>query len=182
MKSLIMIITQMLIISFLLQGCDKSTEAENPDNKKHLSNFLGIHSQYCEKAYKQRSMLIKALKNDPNLTISKDYDDVYESIVDKVSYGISAEENGCTTDVLLKTAFTKRALISLEAIESSLTARGYKRIGTKKTLYEEGWDGTKVKITDIEFMSNNQEHVVLSYPLEKTDKFYMTLWIEKYSQ
>jgi len=172
----------MLIISFLLQGCYKSIEDENQDNKIYLSTFLDIHSQYCEKPYKQRSMLIKALKKDPNLSISKDYDDVYESTIDKVSYGISAEEDGCTTDVLLKTELTKGALISLESIESSLTARGYKIIGERKTLYDKGWDGTKVKITDIEFMTDNQERAVLSYPLEKIDKFYMTLWVKKYSQ
>jgi len=81
---------------------------------------------------------------------------------------------------LLKQKGINGSLISLKDISALLVSRGYQKQGKGKMLFEEGLNGTNVRITDIEYLTPRKERAVLSYPLEKADNFYMTLWVAKF--
>lgn len=151
------------------------------ESNPYLTRFIDVHSWYCEKPYLDVGSLRAKLKSDARFTHLADYEDVYESVINGISYAVTPKEDGCTTDVMLRQKGKKDLIIALNEIDALLIASGYKKV-RDKILYEEGLNGDKVKITEFEYTTPHVERAVLSYPLETPENFYMTLWVEKFKK
>jgi hypothetical protein len=170
-----------LILPLLFVECTAASSLKERELNPYLATFIDVHSWYCEKVYSDVYVLRKKLMADPRLVLSDDYDDVYESLIDGVSYAITHEKDSCTTDVMLHQSGKAGRLIALKEIDLFLISRGYKKV-VEKVLYEVGLNGKVVKTTDIEYSTPNEEKAILSYPLEDPENFYMTLWVEKFKK
>lgn len=164
--------------TLLLSGCDNTASAST--EKPHLSSFLALHNQYCEKKYDDKQSLEDTLKVSPELSLAKDFNGVYEVHKHGVSYAVSPEEDGCTTDVMVQTA-DKQELFTFEDINSALIKLGYVETGDAVSRKDIGTDQTELTIIEKKYVSPQGEITVLDFPLEKKDKYYMTLFAEKFS-
>ncbi len=169
------------IVALLITGCSASSNIRNSEPNPYLAKFLEINSWHCEKPFLNFYALQSAVSNDFRLVPSIDYKDVYETFFNDVSYAVTPESDGCTTDVMLKQKGKRSPLITLEEIDLALLSRGYIKVD-EKVLYEEGLNGIDEKITDLEYSTPSNERAVLSYPLENLENFYMTLWVVKFSK
>jgi hypothetical protein len=167
------------LLALFAVGCANASNLTERESNAYLSTFIDIHSWYCEKSHSDVYALRKKLMTDPRFVLSAKYEDVYETVIDGISYAITPEEDSCTTDVMLHKNGKRDTLIALKEIDLLLISRGYKKI-EEKVLYEKGLNGKEVKITDIEYSTPNEERAVLSYPLEHPENFYMTLWVKKF--
>lgn len=170
-----------LTISFSLTAFSAPTRAEPSTTNEYLAKFLEVHGWFCENRYIKLDNLKNDLKNDNRMSPSKEYEGVYEVMLNGASYAVTPEDDGCTTDVLLKKSGSANPIITLDEIDTKLVSAGYKRNSERKKYYAPGLDGEELKVTDVEYITTNNERAVLSYPLEKTDNYYMTLWVEKFA-
>ena len=156
-----------------------TSQCSGTDND-YLSSFLDVHAWHCAQPYTDRASLAEALKQDARLTASMEYEGIFEIVAHGVSYAVSTEDYGCTTDVLLQADGMAEANFTLNEINARLLKLGYRSTGQDTVLSEEGLDGSTVQVTDIEYLTDTGERAVLSYPLDKPDNFYMTLTVYKF--
>lgn len=167
-----------ILTTIVLNGC--GTTASASTTKPHLSTFLSLHNQYCEKKYEDQETLTKTLEVSPELSLAKDFNGVYEVHKHGISYAVSPEEDGCTTDVMIQTP-EKQELFSFEDINKALISLGYVETGAPVSRKDIGTDQTELTIIEKKYISPKGEITVLDFPLEKKDKYYMTLFAEKFS-
>ncbi len=173
--------TAAVVTTIILNGCNKPVSAAPKVQETHLSTFLDLHNQYCEKKYKSKESLEKTLKVSPQLSVAKDFQGVYEAMVNGVSFAVSPEEDGCTTDVMIQTE-DKKQLFTFEEINKALIENGYVETGDPVTRKDIGTDQTELTIIQKKYVSPKGEITTLDYPLEKKDKYYMTLFAEKFTE
>lgn len=167
-----------IVTTIVLSGCDNTASAST--EKPHLSSFLSLHNQFCEKKYDDQETLKKTLEVSPELSLAKDFKGVYEVHKNGISYAVSPEEDGCTTDVMIQTT-EKQELFSFEDINKALIKLGYVETGAPVSRKDIGTDQSELTIIEKKYISPKGEITVLDYPLEKKDKYYMTLFAEKFS-
>jgi hypothetical protein len=185
------ILASLLISAISLGGCGATESGSTESNagsaklvsnkSKSLGLFLSLHEKYCEPGYKSPEELQTALSSAPQFSQTKDYDGIYETVVDSVSYAISPEGEGCTTDVMIKTATSERPYFSFEDLNASLIAKGYKEHGTEIIHTEVGINNAELKVMEKHYLSPNNVLTILDFPLEKQDQYYMTLFAEKFN-
>jgi len=175
---LVLLCSAAIVTTIILSGCNNTASAST--EKTHLSSFLSLHNQFCEKKYEDQATLKKTLEVSPELSLAKDFAGVYEVHKHGISYAVSPEEDGCTTDVMIQTADNKE-LFSFEEINKALIDQGYVETGDPISRKDIGTDQTELTIIEKKYISPKGEITVLDYPLEKKDKYYMTLFAEKFS-
>jgi len=181
---IVMLCTAAVLTTLALSGCNKeSVSAATPEaaqTPKHLSAFLDLHKEYCEKKYDNPDTLKLSLSKEDKLELAKDFSGVYEVFVDKVSFAISPEEDGCTTDVMVMTEPDKE-LFSFDEINTALIEGGYISTGDAKSRKDMGTDQSEVMVIQKKYISPQGELTTLDFPLNKKDKYYMTLFAEKFT-
>jgi len=177
--SLAVLCSAAIVTTIVLSGCNNTASAST--EKPHLSTFLSLHNQFCEKKYDNQDTLTKTLEVSPELSLAKDFKGVYEVLKHGISYAVSPEEDGCTTDVMIQTK-DNFELFSFEDINKALINLGYVETGAPVSRKDIGTDQTELTIIEKKYISPKGEITVLDYPLEKKDKYYMTLFAEKLTQ
>lgn len=172
-KLLILFLT-IMATSYVL-GNDNATSSS-----KYLKNFISLHKQFCEKKYTDKSTLEKTLIIAPDLSPTSKFVSVYEIKKQGISYAVSPEKDGCTTDVMIQTK-TNSELFSFVDIKKALIQTGYTEIGGSIFLTDVGNDNKKITIIEKKFLSPTGEITTLNYPTEKKDKYYMTLFAKKFN-
>jgi len=169
-----------ILTTMFLNGCDEKTVAKNTTVQKHLVSFLSLHNQFCEKKYNSSDSLKKELETAPTLQLAKDFEGVYEVLISDISFAVSPEEDGCTTDVMLQS--DGKQLFTFEDINKALISSGYIETGEPVSRKDIGTDQSELTIIEKKYISPTGELTTLDFPLEKMDKYYMTLFAEKFTQ
>jgi len=177
---ILVLCTAAILTTMFLNGCGKKEIAENVVVQEHLTSFLSLHNQFCEKKYNSSDSLRKELEVDPTLQPAKDFEGVYEVLISDVSFAVSPEEDGCTTDVMLQSK--GKQLFTFDDINKALISSGYIETGEAISRKDIGTDQTELTIIEKKYISPTGELTTLDFPLEKMDKYYMTLFAEKFSQ
>ena len=165
-----------LLSVVLLQGCGSTTTNTN----NSLSTFLTLHEKYCAADFASAEQLTSALQKDPKFKLSEAYDGIFESNLSNISYAISPEESGCTTDLKIKTAANAQPYFGFEDINKALLSKGYKAKGEKEIRKEVGLDNHDLTVVEQQYESNDNTVMTLVFPLENEDQYYMTLFVEKF--
>ncbi len=169
-------ILPLLMAAFLIQGCGETTVKTN----NSLSTFLTLHDQYCAAEYASAEQLTSALQSDSGFTVSDSYDGIFEKSVSSISYAVSPEESGCTTDLKIKVATNAQPYFGFEEINAALLTKGYKVKGKREVRTEVGLDNSELKVLEQQYESKNNVISTLVFPLENEDQYYMTLFVEKF--
>ncbi len=169
-----------ILTTMFLNGCGEKTVAETVPVQKHLASFLSLHNQFCEKKYSSSDSLRKELEEAPILQLAKDFEGVYEVLISDISFAVSPEEDGCTTDVMLQS--DGEQLFTFEDINRALINSGYIETGEPVSRKDIGTDQSELTIIEKKYISPTGELTTLDFPLEKMDKYYMTLFAEKFTQ
>ena len=178
------IILATIFATTLLSGCGKSYADNkeipvfNQPSSKSLSAFLSLHNKFCEKKYPSSNSLMKTLRTASSLKPADNFEGVYEVTINEISFAVSPEEDGCTTDVMLKG--DDRLLFTFEDINEALIKQGYIETGDPVSRKDLGIDQSELTIIEKKYISPSGEVTVLNFPLEKKDKYYMTLFVEKF--
>lgn len=170
-----------VVTTLVLNGCDSNNTKTAQSTPKHLDTFLTLHNKYCEKKFESRDMLKQALDKDANFKLANGFEGVYETHVDNISFAVSPEDDGCTTDVMVKNG-ENDPLFHFEDINNALISKGYKDTGKQTSRLDIGTDQSELTIIEKTYISPNGEITTLDFPLEKMDKYYMTLFAEKFKE
>lgn len=176
---LIVLCSAAIVTTIVLSGCNNTASASI--EKPYLNTFLSLHNQYCERKYEDQATLTKNLKGAPELSLAKDFMGTYEVRKHGVSYAVSPQEGGCTTDVMIQTS-DNHELFSFEEINRALIALGYVETGKPVSRKDIGTDQSELTIIEKKYVSPKGELTVLDFPLENKDKYFMTLFAEKFTQ
>ena len=179
---LLALATAAVITTLVLGGCNDSQNTQAKSSPVHLDTFLTLHSKFCEKKFDSRDMLKSALEKDGSFSAAKGFDGVYETHVNDISFAVSPEEDGCTTDVMVKNDGDSSPLFLFEDINKALLAKGYKETGKQTSRQDVGTDQSELTIIEKTYISPTGEITTLDFPLEKMDKYYMTLFAEKFKE
>ncbi|MCF6190773.1 MAG: hypothetical protein L3J51_09855 [Cocleimonas sp.] len=177
---IVVLFTAAVLTTMFLNGCGEKAVAVETPTQKHLSSFLSLHNQFCEKKYTSSDSLKVELAQAPTLNLAKDFDGVYEVLISNVSFAVSPEDDGCTTDVMLQV--DGKQLFTFEDINKALLASGYIETGEPVSLKDTGIDQSELTIIEKKYISPTGEVTTLDFPLEKMDKYYMTLFTEKFTE
>lgn len=174
-----------VITTLVLSGCNdaqiKTYHNAQGGIQKNLDTFLTLHNKFCEKQFDSRERLKNALDEDINFKLAKGFEGVYETHVDSISFAVSPEDDGCTTDVMVKTG-ANAPLFLFEDINNALISKGYKDTGKQTSRQDIGTDQSELTIIEKTYISPTGEITTLNFPLEKMDKYYMTLFAEKFKE
>lgn len=179
---LLALATAAIITTVILSGCNDTQNTQAKSAPVHLDTFLTLHSQFCEKQFTSRDMLKNALEKDENFSAAKGFEGVFETHVNNISFAVSPEDDGCTTDVMVKNDSDSLPLFLFEDINQALLAKGYKETGKQTSRQDIGTDQSELTIIEKTYISPNGEITTLDFPLEKMDKYYMTLFAEKFKE
>ncbi len=180
---LLALATAAVVTTLILSGCnDDNTQVKNEHvSQKHLQTFLSLHNKFCEKHYESRDVLKQAIESDSSFKQAKGFEGVYETMVDNISFAVSPEDDGCTTDVMVQKG-ESAPMFRFEDINQALLAKGYKETGKQTSRKDVGTDQSELTIIEKTYISPNGEITTLDFPLEKMDKYYMTLFAEKFTE
>ncbi|MEE9304106.1 MAG: hypothetical protein V3U84_10005, partial [Thiotrichaceae bacterium] len=144
-----------------------------------LSNFLSLHDKYCAAEYASAEHLTSALQDDPEFNESEVYDGIFEKSISSISYAVSPEESGCTTDLKIRASSKVKPFFGFEDINTALLSKGYKVTGKREVRTEIGLDNRELRVVEQHYESNNTLSTLV-FPLENEDQYYMTLFVEKF--
>ncbi len=179
----VLLISTAIVTSLLLNGCgSKTSEKLELSKTEYLSTFLDLHTDYCEKKFDNETSLKTALSKDKRFTLADGFDGVYETHINKISFAVSPETDGCTTDVMIKNRIAGGVMFNFEDINKALLSKGYKDTGKMSERKDVGTDQSEVTIIEKTYLSPKGEITTLDFPLDKQDKYYMTLFAEKFSK
>jgi len=177
--SIVALFTVAIITTVLLNGCGSKQVSNVESDKRHLITFLSLHSQFCEQKYSSSESLKDVLADSETLSLAKDYEGVYEVLVGDISFAVSPEDDGCTTDVMVQREGNQ--LFSFEDINQALIQSGYIETSDPVSRKDRGTDQSELTVIEKKYISPNGEVTTLDFPLEKKDKYYMTLFAEKFT-
>jgi len=180
----VLLLSTAIATTFLLNGCgsDTSAKLEQSSKSEYLSTFLTLHQDFCEKKFNSQGELKTALSSDKRFKPAQGFEGVFETHVDKISFAVSPETDGCTTDVMIKNRIAGGVMFDFEDINRALLAKGYKDTGKVAKRKDVGTDKSEVSILEKTYVSPSGEITTLDFPLDKQDKYYMTLFAEKFSK
>lgn len=179
---LVALATAAVLTSFVLSGCNDSAQANSAHAPhKHLETFLSLHNKFCEKHYESRDVLKQAIEKDPAFKQAEGFEGVYETLIDNISFAVSPEDDGCTTDVMVQNN-NAAPLFHFEDINQALIEKGYKETGKQTSRKDVGTDQSELTIIEKTYISPTGEITTLDFPLEKMNKYYMTLFAEKFTE
>lgn len=179
----VLLISTAIVTSLLLNGCGSQASTSLEMSKtKYLSTFLDLHTDYCEKKFDNQDSLKTALSDDKRFTLAQGFDGVYETHINKISFAVSPETDGCTTDVMIKNRIAGGVMFEFDDINKALIAKGYKDTGKLSKRKDVGTDQSEVTIIEKTYLSPKGEVTTLDFPVDKQDKYYMTLFAEKFSK
>ncbi len=178
---IILLCSVAVITTLVLSSCGGNNTAsiQKKTNQQYLTAFMSLHNQYCEKKYASSENLKRILDGATNLKPAKNFEGVYEILINNVSFAVSPEEEGCTTDVMLQSG--DKELFSFEDINKALLSQGYIETGEPKSGKDIGIDQTELMVIQKKYISPGGEVTTLDFPLEKKNKYYMTLFTEKFT-
>lgn len=141
----------------------------------HLSTFISLFKEHCYRKDSPKTV-INELSKSKEVSESKDYEGMYEVFHDGLSYAITAEPNKCVVDILLEYEPGK-LLYGLKEIISAIESFENHTIDVSKEITELGPSEERVLTSEITFTNSNQNtnKLVLTYPLDNQDVWYMTL-------
>ena len=177
---IVVLFTAAVLTTLFLNGCGEKTVAVEKPAQKHLLSFLSLHNQFCEKKYTSSDSLKVELAQAPTLKLAENFEGVYEVLISNVSFAVSPEDDGCTTDVMLEV--NGEQLFTFEDINRALIVNGYIETGEFVSLKDTGTDKSELTIIEKKYISPTGEVTTLDFPLEKMDKYYMTLFTEKFTE
>ena len=192
--SLLPVVALLAATTFSLYGCSSDDKQSQAISKtaasaapsvaptKSLSVFLSLHQQYCESDMNSREALIKALQADERFKPASGFVGVFETKVNGISYAVSPEIDGCTTDVMVKNEKTGQLLFSYADMNKALTKKGYQVVGNETTRKDVGSDRKEVTILEKTYISPRGETTNLDYPADRPDKYFMTLFAKKFTK
>ena len=167
-----------ILLLTVLQS-NASSGANIPLPKQTIATFLAIHNEYCDAVFASHEVRLKALSRNAEYKVLEAFDDVYEKKTSNVSYAVSPEESGCTTDIKLKATEKDTLYFSFQQLNDALLANGYKQRGEKNHSLEQGInDDVMVKVMEQKYISPNKNITTLMFPLEKENQYYMTFFAE----
>lgn len=169
----IRLILLLMGVALLLQGCGSKVP------KGSLKTFLSLHTEYCVSGFKSAEQLSRALREDETFQVNVNNVGIYEKVVSDISYAVSPETDGCTTDLKIKKTSKSAAYFSFEEINLALKKRGYIPKGGKEYRDEIGTDQHELRVVEQKYLSPDKVLSTLVFPLESQDKYYMTLFAEK---
>lgn len=185
-----------ILTSALISGCGSDTNAAVVDSiaindakenvttvaketpSEYLTSFLSLHHKFCEKKYASSFSLMQTLQTASSLKLADNFEGVYEVTINNISFAVSPEEDGCTTDVML--IGDDELLFTFEDINEALIKKGYIETGDPVSRKDLGIDQSELTVIEKKYISPAGEVTVLNFPLEKKDKYYMTLFVEKF--
>ena len=173
--SLLPVVATLAVSAMSLVGCSS-------DNNPSLSTFLSLHTQFCESDAQSSQALAEKLKADKRFKPADGFVGVFETKVDNVSYAVSPEVDGCTTDVMVKNSETGKLLFTYAELTEALLEKGYKAHGKETKRSDLGSDQQAVTILEKSFIAPNGEKANLDYPADRPDKYYMTLFAKKFAK
>lgn len=169
------------VCAAILSGCGGPGNQTSVSNKP-LTDFLALHEKFCESNYNSPESLVDALaKADGFDPIEQNIGGIFETIVNKVSYAVSSEETGCTTDLQLKKEGSKKVYFEFEELHAELLARGYRPSGNKRLGKQMGMDKKTLDVVEMKYLSPRNTTTIVAFPLEREDQYYMTLFAEKFN-
>lgn len=171
-----MVYVSLLFGAFLLQGCTSATD----NSQNTLANFLTVHGEYCDAEFSHYSALSNALSKDSSYEMLTEFDGIYEKKVSNVSYAVSPEEDGCTTDLKLKVTGKNQLHFSFNQLNAELISKGYMLKGEKSLRREMGLDSKMLQVIEQKYVSPRNTVTTLLFPLEREDQYYMTFFADKY--
>ena len=179
----LLLLSTAIATTLLLNGCGSEvTEKLEISRSEYLSTFLNLHQDFCEKKFDTQNDLKTALSDDKRFKPAQGFDGVFETHVNKISFAISPETDGCTTDVMIKNRVAGGVMFNFEDINKALLEKGYKDTGKVAKRKDVGTDKSEVSIMEKTYVSPRGEITTLDFPLDKQDKYYMTLFAEKFSK
>ncbi len=179
----VLLFSTAIATSLLLNGCGSETSAKLSASKsEYLSTFLDLHKDFCEKKFDNRDALKTALAKDKRFKPAQGFEGVFETHINKISFAISPETDGCTTDVMIKNRVAGGVMFNFEDINKALLSKGYKDTGKIAKRKDVGTDKSEVTVIEKTYISPTGEMTTLDFPLDKQDKYYMTLFAEKFSK
>ena len=170
----------LLLSVFILQGCTSSTDTAADTNTNTLSAFLSVHAEYCDAEFSSPTMLEAAISKDEKYTSIKDYDGIYEKVISNVSYAVSPEKDGCTTDLKLKASEQDKAYFGFDQFNQKLLSEGYTLKGKKNIHNEMGLDNEVLQVIEQKYISPSNTVTTLLFPLERESQYFMTFFSDKY--
>ncbi len=168
----------MLVGAAFLSGCEMQGHISSAS--KPLTEFLALHEKFCESNYDSPDALADALMRADNFKPSSNIAGIFETVVDQVSYAVSSEEAGCTTDLKIKAIGADRPYFDFEDLNKALISRGYKAAGERREMRQIGMDERFLQIVEMRYLSPGNTMTILAFPLEREDQYYMTLFAEKF--
>ncbi|MES9993569.1 MAG: hypothetical protein ABW098_16585 [Candidatus Thiodiazotropha sp.] len=178
-KSILYLILILCSNSIFPNGVAKETLAVSAvkvesitSNGKYLSKFISLFDAYCYQ-HKSNEEVEKIIKREGTFAPHQEYKNTFLHSYMEVDYALTLEERGeCTVDVSLvykdDVLFTEKEII--KAIENLtgffIEREDIERSGIKNTTNVLVRKTTLRNKTDSDF-------IVLSYPLDNPDKYYM---------
>ena len=159
-----------------LQGCTSSADSSS----NTLTTFLAVHSEYCDAEFSHPSALSNALSHNTDYKALDEFDGIYEKTVANVSYAVSPEEDGCTTDIKLKVEGENKLHFTFKQLNAELLSKGYTLKGKRSLRKEMGLDNVMLRVIEQKYVSPNNAITTLLFPLEHEDQYYMTFFTDKY--
>ena len=161
----------------LMSGCSEPPAAK--DNAS-LQNFLQLHSQFCEAEHKTQTDLVTALNKDSKFKTMASHDGIFERVIADVSYAVTPEAEGCTTDLKLKEKESDSSYFDFDELNVALINKGYRVVGEKKTSQEVGLNSSELSVIEQKYLSPRNIESTLVFPVEKQDQYFMTFYAEKF--
>ncbi|MCK5725489.1 MAG: hypothetical protein KAH22_01545 [Thiotrichaceae bacterium] len=159
-------------VALFLQGCGSKVQQGS------LTTFLRLHTDYCASGFKSAEQLSRILRKDETFQANVNNGGIYEKVVSNISYAVSPEADGCTTDLKIKKTSKSVAYFSFDEINTALIKRGYTPEGKKVYRDEIGTDQHELQVVEQKYISPDEVVSTLVFPLESQDKYYMTLFAE----
>lgn len=167
----------MMAALVLLTACGGDKKAETSS----LETFLDIHINYCEAdEYKSSMDLVNALKKNPHFKTMQSHEGIFEYVASDVSFAVTPEVEGCTTDLKLKNTATERSYFDFDEFNLALQEKGYRPHGEKRIIQEIGMNNKELRVIEQKYLSPKNVESVLIFPIEQQDQYYMTFFSEKF--
>ena len=153
---------------------------EQAQTPKMLYLLIGIHQEYCEKDYSSRKELKDALEQDARLKPLTGYEDVFELMVDDISFAVSAEKDGCTTDVMSNDPKTGEVFFTLAQLTQALQLAGYIENGGVGPHQKTTIHGKALTVLGNDYITPTGDLMEINYPENGLGSYYTTLFIKKW--
>lgn len=147
---------------------------------KILYQLAGIHEEYCEKDYGSPEELKDALEQNAQLKPLTGYTGIFELMIDDISFAVSAEKDGCTTDVMSNDPKTGEVFFTLAQLTQVLEWAGYSDNGGVDTLQKETIHGRELNVAEKYFVSPAGDLLKVNYPENGLGSYYTTLFTKKW--